>query len=123
MGNGSLLQEELSQLLMRTVSFYDTASESFYHGLLLGLCAVLAGYYFISSNRESGIGRYDIQLMPRKKGMPGILIELKIAPQGSSEEQLQKLADKALRQIKSCSYETELQRQGVDKIIRYGAAF
>ena len=55
MGNGSLLQEELSQLLMRTVSFYDTASESFYHGLLLGLCAVLAGYYFISSNRESGI--------------------------------------------------------------------
>ena len=61
--------------------------------------------------------------MPRKKGMPGILIELKIAPQGSSEEQLQKLADKALRQIKSCSYETELQRQGVDKIIRYGAAF
>ena len=56
--HGSLLQEELSQLLMRTVSFYDTASESFYHGLLLGLCAVLAGYYFISSNRESGIGRY-----------------------------------------------------------------
>lgn len=123
MGDGSWLQEELSQFLMRTVSFYDTATESFYHGLLLGLFAVLAGYYAISSNRESGTGRYDIQLMPRKEGMPGILIELKTAPKGSSEAQLQRLAAEAIHQIKSCSYETELQRQGVDKIIRYGAAF
>ena len=122
-GDDRRLQEELQTFLMRTVSYYDTAAESFYHGLLLGLVAVLAGYYVISSNRESGMGRYDIQLMPRKEGMPGILIELKTAPKGSSEEQLQKLAAEAVGQIKSCSYETELQHQGVNQIVRYGMAF
>lgn len=55
--------------------------ENFYHGLVLGLCAILDNRYYITSNREAGEGRYDIQLMPKENtakniNMPGILIEL-----------------------------------------------
>ncbi|MCC2120028.1 PD-(D/E)XK nuclease domain-containing protein [Waltera acetigignens] len=63
-------------LLTQSVSFFDTAGENFYHGFMLGLCALMSGT-FVTSNRESGDGRYDIQLKPIRKGMPGILIELK----------------------------------------------
>ena len=58
------LQKSLEKLLMQTVSYHDTAKEIFYHGLVLGLCAMLDNRYYITSNRESGFGRYDIQLMP-----------------------------------------------------------
>ena len=73
------LQTQMSKLLMQSASYYDTVGESFYHGLVLGLCAMMDHRYDITSNRESGEGRYDIQLMPKMKQDPGILIEFKAA--------------------------------------------
>ena len=67
----------LDKLLCESVSYYDTAKETFYHGLVLGLCVLFSDRYIVTSNRESGEGRYDIQLMPRKPGDPGFIFELK----------------------------------------------
>ena len=75
-GDHKRLKSQLQMLLTQSVSFFDTAGENFYHGFMLGLCALMSGT-FVTSNRESGDGRYDIQLKPIRKGMPGILIELK----------------------------------------------
>lgn len=54
-----------------------STNESFYHGMMLGLCAVLSINYQVHSNRESGLGRFDIMLRPRKEDLPGVIFELK----------------------------------------------
>ena len=90
-----------------------------HHGLVLGLCA-LSGDYFLTSNRESGNGRFDIQMMPQKKNLPGLIIELKAADE---PENLKKLADAALQQIDEKKYDTQLKSTGVTKIVKYGIAF
>ena len=121
-GNAQALCTQIQELLTRSVSYYDTAGENFYHGLILGLCAVMADSYEITSNRESGEGRYDIQLMPKVNTLPGILIELKAA-HGSTPENLKKLAVEALNQIKDRKYDTEMKSRGVFAITRFGIAF
>ncbi len=121
-GNTAELQKYLGLLLMQSASNYDTVGENFYHGLVLGLCATLDNRYYISSNRESGEGRYDICLCPRDKGMPGFIIELKASRQ-SSEDELKELSEKALEQINDKKYETELTAKGVTDIFKYGVAF
>ena len=120
-GNNDKLKRTLEILLAQSVSSFDTAGENFYHGFMLGLCALLGGS-FVSSNRESGDGRYDIQLKPERKDLPGILIELK-ASKGCSQEQLKKLSKKALQQIVDKRYDTELTAAGVKTIYKYGVAF
>lgn len=110
----------LRQLLLEVVSYFDTASEGFYQGLLLGLCVAMNDYT-VTSNRESGDGRYDIQMMPSDKKMPGIIIELKAETKGSTN--LVQLAEEAVRQIKDKNYAVNLQKQGINTIFSYGVAF
>ncbi len=121
-GNAEELQKQIRKLLLQTASCFDTANETFYHGLVLGLCAMMDNRYYVSSNRESGEGRYDIQLIPKAKDMPGILIELKAA-KGYSAERLEALAQEALEQIEALSYDTDMTTRGVKTIYRYGVAF
>mgnify|MGYP000192487390 CR=1 FL=1 len=120
-GDNARLKAQIQTLLTQSVSSFDTAGENFYHGFMLGLCALLGGA-FVTSNRESGDGRYDIQLKPTKKGLPGILIELK-AEKNCSDEKLKKLSETALQQINDKKYETELTTAGVRTIYKYGVAF
>lgn len=120
-GDQKKLQGFIQTLLTQSVSSFDTAGENFYHGFMLGLCALLGGAY-ISSNRESGDGRYDIQLKPTKKNLPGILIELK-AEKNCTEEQLKKLSETALLQIIDKKYDAELTAAGIETIYKYGVAF
>ena len=108
--------------MLQSVSCYDTIGESFYHGLVLGLCAILDDRYIISSNRESGEGRYDIQLLPKNNTMPGILIELK-AGKKHSETTLKELSKTALQQIYDRKYDTEMTTKGIRTIFKYGVAF
>ena len=70
MGDPALLQKHLEKLLLRSASCFDTVGESFYQGLMLGLTAAFEPYK-PQSNKESGEGRYDIQLTPKRKGLPG----------------------------------------------------
>ena len=121
-GDTVALQKNLGTLLMQSVSSYDTVGENFYHGLVLGLCATLDNRFYITSNRESGEGRYDLCLCPKDGKLPGILIELKAA-KDCPEDELKVLSEKALAQIDNRKYETELTVKGVRNILKYGVAF
>ena len=107
--------------MLRSISSFDGANEGFYHGMMLGLCAVISNQYQIRSNRESGYGRYDIQLIPKNKEIPGFLFELKHAKKDT--EDLQALAEEALNQIEMKKYDTELRSFGVEEIVKIGIAF
>ncbi len=120
-GDGVKLQTLIQTLLTQSVSCYDTAGENFYHGFMLGLCALLGGSY-TTSNRESGDGRYDIQLMPKNDLLPGIIIELK-AEKNCSSDELKKLSETALKQIEDKKYDSEMTAKGVKTIYKYGVAF
>lgn len=116
------LQKQLHQLLMRMVSYYDTSHENFYHGFLLGLCALLDNKYYVTSNREAGKGRFDIQLMPKKLNLPGILIEVK-SVKNCTEKALEKLAQEAMEQNYNLHYDEDMKSKGVKEIYSYGVAF
>lgn len=120
-GNAEKLKLQIQALLTQTVSSFDTAGENFYHGFILGLCALFSTAY-VTSNRESGDGRYDIQLFPKVPKLPGILIELKAAKDCSSE-QLKQLSQTAFDQIIEKKYETEMKTKGISTIYKYGVAF
>lgn len=121
-GDAIKLQKHIEKLLIQSVSCYDTAKETFYHGLVLGLCAMLDNRYYITSNRESGTGRYDIALCPKDLKLPGIIIELK-AEKDCDETELEKLSKDALKQIEDKKYDTDMKTKGVANILKYGVAF
>lgn len=115
------LQALLEDFTVKSISSIDGANEGLYHGMMLGLCAILGNRYKIRSNRESGLGRFDIQLMPLTKGMPGFIFEFKHTKDEHTD--LSALADSALQQIEAKKYDTELHDNGVNSIIRIGIAF
>ena len=115
------LQALLEDFMVKSISSIDGANEGFYHGMMLGLCAILGNRYKIRSNRESGLGRFDIQLMPLTKGMPGFIFEFKHTKDEHTD--LSALADSTLQQIEAKKYDTELRDNGVNSIISIGIAF
>lgn len=115
------LQALLEDFMVKNISSIDGANEGFYHGMMLGLCAILGNRYKIRSNRESGLGRFDIQLMPLTKGMPRFIFEFKHTKDEHTD--LSALADSALQQIETKKYDTELRDNGVNSIISIGIAF
>lgn len=120
-GDSKRIQVLIHSLLLQSASSFDTAGENFYHGFMLGLCAMLSNSY-TTSNRESGEGRYDLQMMPVDRKLPGILIELK-AEKNCTEGELKKLSEAALQQINDKKYDTEMVNRGVKTIYKYGVAF
>ena len=117
--------EELSYFLRRSVSYFDTkkssTSEGFYHGFVLGMLASLSITHYVRSNRESGLGRYDLLLIPKKEGSKAFLLEFK---QVRKEEELESTAKLALAQIQTKSYHTEiLQYPHVKEVVEVGIAF
>lgn len=116
------LQKAIAEYMDRSVSFYDAGAEGFYHGLVLGLIALMDNQYKIKSNRESGDGRYDISLIPREKKYPGIILELKWKS-NLDENSLEKLAQEALMQIDNKRYDAEMQQGGIGRILKLGIAF
>lgn len=118
----SKLQKAISEYMDKAVSFYDAGAESFYHGLMLGLIALLDNQYKIKSNRESGDGRYDISLFPRENRYPGIIMELKWKS-GLDEKGLELLAKDALCQIDEKRYASEFYEDGIEKLLKLGIVF
>ncbi len=116
------LQSTLQQYLLVSTSYLDVTQENFYHGMMLGLLAIMSDDYQISSNRESGEGRFDIQLKPISNKYPGIIMEFK-SSDSSNDEVLSKLADEAIKQIIDKKYDIELKANGVSDIELYGIAF
>ena len=116
------LEKAIAEYMDNAISFYDTASESFYHGLVLGLISMMESQYKIKSNRESGKGRFDICLMPRDDNHPGMIMELKWK-KSLDENELALLADEAISQIDSMEYDFEMKSEGIKKILKFGIAF
>lgn len=116
------LQQAIAEYMDQSISYYDTGAEGFYHGLTLGLIALMDNHYKIKSNREAGDGRYDICLFPRDKKHPGILMEIKSGA-GLNKEKLQALSAEALAQIHDKRYEAELLQDEVKCILKLGIAF
>lgn len=116
------LQSAVAEYMDKSISFYDGGAEGFYHGLMLGLIALMDNQYKIKSNRESGDGRYDVCLIPREKRYPGIILELKWKEK-LSEEALDNLAEEAFRQINELRYDSELKEEGVADVLKVGIAF
>lgn len=116
------LQQAIAEYMNKSISFYDAGAEGFYHGLVLGLAALMDNHYKIKSNRESGDGRYDISLIPRENKYPGIIMELKWK-KGLDEEALEALSDEALGQLNNKKYDSELKSDGIEKILKFGIAF
>lgn len=117
----SKLQSLLENFMLKSISTMDGASEAFYHGMMLGLCAVLGSQFKVKSNRESGLGRFDIELLPMVKGIPGFIFEFKHTKDINVD--LDSLANSALKQIEDMKYDTVLNDFGVEDIVKIGIAF
>lgn len=115
------LQSLLEDFMLKSISTMYGANEAFYHGMMLGLCAVLGSQYKVRSNRESGLGRFDVELLPMMQGIPGFIFEFKHTKDINVD--LDSLANSALRQIDDMKYDTELKDFGVKNIVKIGIAF
>ena len=128
-GNTADMNDTLSEICESMISSFDgsgkDAPENFYHGLVIGLLVELRDSYEIRSNRESGLGRYDVMLRPKEKDRNAIIIEFKSKRKSEKNKTLEELADIALKQIEDKKYETELLEAGFrqDKIRKYAFAF
>jgi len=120
-GNTESAEKCFREYLRKTISIRDTSvrkemKENFYHGILLGILGIKENW-IVRSNRESGEGYSDILIETDDTAM-GIVIEMKYAEDGN----LQKAAEKALKQIESKQYEEALYDEGIEQILRYGIA-
>ncbi|MBD5503188.1 MAG: AAA family ATPase [Lachnospiraceae bacterium] len=120
----------MNKMTREIFSYFDTGSkpsgeepERFYHGFVLGLLVELADRYVVTSNRESGFGRYDVMLEPRQAGDKAVILEFKVQEEG--EKELSDTVEEALRQIRDKDYRAALIAKGIpaERIKAYGFAF
>ena len=130
-GDLDAMNEYMNRISIEMFSYFDTGKkaygsdpERFYHGFVLGLLVELKDRYVITSNRESGFGRYDLVMEPRKEEFPAIIIEFKVFNK-RREQNLEETVAAALLQIEEKQYEKELIARGIEKrrIRKYGFAF
>ena len=120
-GDAEKAQTGLSKFLESMVSAFDTgAKESFYHGFVLGMTAVLVPDYEVQSNREAGYGRFDVAVFPKDTAKTGLLLEFKTA---DHEAELADRAEAALKQIKERDYMAPFRARGIGQVHQYGVAF
>ena len=113
-------EKYLQNILLKSTSYYDTGNEDFYHGLILGMTLYLDRDYYVTSNRESGLGRYDVIVEPKNRNNRGYILEFKVA---KIEKDLEKVSKEAIEQIIDKKYDTQLKERGIKDITLLGIAF
>ena len=113
-------EKYLQNIILKSTSYNDTKNEDFYHGLILGMTLYLDRDYYITSNRESGLGRYDVIIEPKNKNNRGFILEFKVA---KSEKELEKVSEEAIEQIINKKYDISLKERGIRDITLIGIAF
>jgi len=131
-GEVEAMNAYMNDIALATFSFFDTGNgigspskpERFYHGFILGLIVELSDRYIITSNRESGFGRYDVMLKPKNNNCNAIIMEFKVHD-AEDEKTLKDTANAALLQIKEKNYAASLEAEGIpaERIKKYGFAF
>ena len=124
-GDSKTFSKLFTKTVMQTFSFFDVGKnepERFYHAFVLGMLVSLSQTHQIISNRESGIGRYDVMVIPHDISKLGIIIEFKTVDE-TEQETLESAADNALAQIEEKQYEHELTARGITNIFKLGIAF
>ncbi|BBE30396.1 hypothetical protein OSSY52_05370 [Tepiditoga spiralis] len=117
--------DQFKDLTMNTLSYFDVSGkepERFYHGLILGMSVGLKEKYIIKSNRETGLGRADVILIPKDKTDKGIIIEFKKYNR-DEDKSLKDSAKNGLNQINEKRYEEEIKSYGINDIIKVSIAF
>ena len=113
-------EKYLRDILLKSTSYHDTKNEDFYHSLVLGMMFYLDNQYYVKSNEESGLGRYDVIAEPKNKNNRGFILEFKII---DNEKDLEKTSQKAIEQIIEKKYDTTLKNRGIKDITLVGIAF
>ena len=130
LGDVEAMNLYMNRVTREIFSYFDTSKgvqsepERFYHGFVLGLMVELSDRYTVTSNRESGFGRYDVMLEPRDTAKDDAMI-LEFKVQGPKERELSDTVAEALRQIKERDYQASLAAKGIpgERIREYGFAF
>ena len=113
-------EKYLQNIILKSASYYDGKNEDFYHGLILGMTLYLDRDYYVNSNRESGLGRYDVIIEPKNKNNRGYILEFKVV---KDEKDLENTTKEAIEQIIDKKYDTSLKERGIKDITLIGIAF
>lgn len=113
-------EKYLQNILLKSTSYNDTKNEDFYHGLILGMTLFLDRDYYINSNKESGLGRYDVIIEPKNKNNRGFILEFKVV---KDEKNLDKVSKNAIKQLIDEKYDTQLKERGIKDITLVGITF
>lgn len=124
-GDARTLERHLSRMMKVSLSYHDTGGrepERLIQGFIVGLLVGLQPEYEVRKSRESGYGCYDVMVLPRSPGKPGVVLELKSVDVDDGETPSAAL-DGALRQIREREYATELRERGASPIVELAAVF
>lgn len=122
-GQADIVQKTLGKILVTAMSYQDPAGkepEKLYHGFILGLMVHLENEYDVRSNRESGFGRADMLMRPKKPGKPGVVMELKVLDE---DEDIETVLKEAAQQVRDRQYATELAAAGASPVHEYAMVF